>query len=226
MKTLRNLQQMVDTADPSAFGQTPTPKAIRESGAKVAEYVRTSDGSELAVYDNGYVVYSNGIRATVFPLHDIKGEYSYQSAVKETRLDMMISEDDLLSMPWYLGVLMVAEDRIVHSQENSKVCRNQILVGLIPWEAFMNEIPESDTLEIVILKETFRENMDLLSYALSSVTDSQREILLDYFFEDMNQYEIAKARNTSQQSVSKTFRRGIARMQKALGVDPKEDTEG
>ena len=28
---------------------------------------------------------------------------------------------------------------------------------------FMDEIPESDALDVVILKETFRENMDLLS---------------------------------------------------------------
>lgn len=129
--TLRNLQQMVDKADPLAAHEKVTAKTVRESGADIIASVTTSDGSMLRVYDNGYVVYSNGLRVTVFPLHDINGDYYYQTQMDPGRPDMIINEDEILSMPWYLGVLMKAEDRIVHSQNNSKTNGYLILDGLM-----------------------------------------------------------------------------------------------
>ena len=79
MLTLRELRNMVEVAE--VEGRVPSVKALL--GAKVPISVKEllSEQAEISVYQNGFVLYRVGKRATVFPLHSCK-EYIYDSNIE------------------------------------------------------------------------------------------------------------------------------------------------
>lgn len=112
MITLQELLDSVYAAPRSNPVKMPTARAVSRSGSEIVESLMTYDGSLLLVYQNGYVVYHTGRRRTVFHLSDLSDGYSYSTVGIWNRKDMFIPMEDLLQMPWYFAVLMVAEDRV------------------------------------------------------------------------------------------------------------------
>ena len=206
---------MVDSELSQEDRDIPTAKAVRDSDAEVAARFVMNDGSRIVVYDSGYVIYYKGKRVTVFPLHDITGDYLYPTVDKRKRPDMYIREEDLLSLPWYLGIILKAEDRIEQSINHSKANYIQLPMGMIQS---MAESTDLDALEILLLKEQLLENAEMVKKALQYVTEAQYEVLVDYFFRNMNQFEIAEDLNITQQAVNDRYQRAIIRMRKGLGL--------
>lgn len=111
-RTMISLQELlcrVDTA-PAYRGKKVTTQTIRDSHAKVVESLSTHDGSLLQVFENGYILYQSGCRRTVFHISLISNGYSYPTVGIWNRQNMFIPMSELLKMPWYFAVLMVAED--------------------------------------------------------------------------------------------------------------------
>ena len=173
MKTLRTLQQMVEVAPPTSMVKLPTPAALRDSGVAIVEFKITGDKSILLVYENGYVVYDNGSRSTVLRLHDVDGCYVYHPYSGISKPDMCIYEEDILSMPWFLGTLMVAEDRIVHSQNNSSGNQHVFPTESVSETAFGLVDPELDPLEQIIRNQDVLETIRTVNYALSKILSLQ-----------------------------------------------------
>lgn len=223
MKTLRTLQQTVKVAPPTSKVKLPTPAALRESGAAIVELKITEDKSVLLVYDNGYVVYDNGLRNTVFRLHDVNGCYCYHPYSGIGKPGMCIYEEEILSMPWFLGTLMVAEDRIVHSQNNSSGNQNVFSTVAVSETAFGLVDPEPDPLEQIIRHQDLIETIRIVNYALSKITEDQRRVVVEYFRSDEKKKEIAKRLGMSPQLLNYFVQSGLRGMRKALGV--KETTD-
>lgn len=224
MLTLRKLQQMVDLAMLRSGKNVPTAKAVRESGSEIVAKIIMCDGSRIYVYQNGYVVYYSGRRVTVFPLHDIKGDYICPTVDYIERPDMCICEDELLSLPWYYGIMLKADERIEHSIDNSRANQIQIPMDFLQSIAEGIADPEPDGLEVILLKEKQQEEIAILKRALQYVTAAQYEVLMAYFFEDMEQEEIARKLGITQQAVSDRYQRALARMRAGLGISINDRT--
>ena len=77
MLTLKELKKVVKVADMKA--DTPSAKALKESGAEIVVKEVLETDASIAVYENGYVLYQEGTKTTVFPLHKCSG-YEYENA--------------------------------------------------------------------------------------------------------------------------------------------------
>ena len=111
MLTLRELRNMVEVAE--VEGRVPSVKALL--GAKVPIIVKEllSEQAEISVYQNGFVLYRVGKRATVFPLHSCK-EYIYDSNIEALT---NINERFFDNENWYIRLILEGEDRLVKNQE-------------------------------------------------------------------------------------------------------------
>ncbi|MBR0456958.1 MAG: sigma-70 family RNA polymerase sigma factor [Firmicutes bacterium] len=223
MKTLRTLQQMVEEAPPTGKVKLPTPAALRESGAAIVEVKITEDKSFLLVYENGYVVYDNGSRSTVLRLHDVDGCYRYHPYSGIIQPGMCIYDEDIMAMPWFLGTLMFAEDRIVHSQNNSSGNQNVFPAGFVSETVFGLVDPDPDPLEQVIKHQDLLETIRIVNFALSQITEDQRRVVVEYFSSDEKKKEIAKRLDMSPQLLNYFVQSGLRGMRKALGVKEKKE---
>ena len=116
MLTLKELKKVVKVADMKA--DTPSAKALKESGAEIVVKEVLETDASIAVYENGYVLYQEGTKTTVFPLHKCSG-YEYENADgtrKRVKREFFDNEN------WYIRLLMEAEDRMAYSQ--SKISTN------------------------------------------------------------------------------------------------------
>ena len=113
MLTLKELKKVVKVADMKA--DTPSAKALKESGAEIVVKEVLETDASIAVYENGYVLYQEGTKTTVFPLHKCSG-YEYENADgtrKRVKREFFDNEN------WYVLPLLVASDR--------RLSRNYIL---------------------------------------------------------------------------------------------------
>jgi len=213
MITLQELLCRVDTA-PAYRGKKVTTQTIRDSHAKVVESLSTHDGSLLQVFENGYILYQSGCRRTVFHISLISNGYSYPTVGIWNRQNMFIPMSELLKMPWYFAVLMVAEDRIAANYDPRKI---------LSWSA--EDIPDSiltealkrsgnaageseDPLKIVITNET----IELICYAMTQLNEKQREILIDFYVRDKGITEIGERFKITIQGVCNSKTRGVRKL--------------
>lgn len=95
-----------------AKADTPSAKALKESGAEIVVKEVLETDASIAVYENGYVLYQEGTKATVFPLHKCSG-YEYENADgtrKRVKREFFDNEN------WYVLPLLVASDRMITNQ--------------------------------------------------------------------------------------------------------------
>lgn len=104
MLTLRELKNMVRVAD---FNQrVPYPKTLRESGGRIVAKEVFEESTEVMVYENGYVLYREGFRMTVFPLHKCE-DYRYEKVTGNIEiLHSEYFEDE----KWYVRLLLEGAD--------------------------------------------------------------------------------------------------------------------
>ena len=70
------LRELMNKADRAAYTkQVPTVMALMESESPVIVSEKMKDDIEATAFQNGYVIYQNGDRATVFSLADCHKAY-------------------------------------------------------------------------------------------------------------------------------------------------------
>ena len=67
MMTLKELKNLVKPADPKK--RVPCAVSLKQSGARIVVREAVGLGADITVYANGYVLYQEGEKTTVFPLH-------------------------------------------------------------------------------------------------------------------------------------------------------------
>lgn len=103
--TLRQLKSAVVPADETK--RVPGAKDLRAHGEIFVKEILT-DGGEVTVYTNGFVLYSNGSMVTVFPLHSCGG-VSYEFANGQCAcMRSNVFEDEA----WYFRLIMEGESRL------------------------------------------------------------------------------------------------------------------
>ena len=154
---------------------------------------------KISVYQNGYAIYEISGLATVFSVWDCQN-YRYEMEQNE------ISEQWFEKEAWYLRLILEGEDRINRNLE-ARQQRKSISYSAVSEEWGVLSSLEVTVLETTIRKETMQELLVLL-------TDRQKEVILQYFWEQKSQSEIAEKLGISHAAVSKILTRAIARLRK------------
>ena len=183
MLTLKELKKVVKVAGMTK--RVPSEKALEKEEIVVKEIL--SGECDITVYANGYVLYRENGKKTIFPLHSCK-DYQYMD-VKEDR--SIMNEEFFDNENWYIRLLMEATDRMEINQ--TKVASNHRLVSYSDYadDRILLLDPASDFLDQYIEKEMVRD-----------------------FFEEMNQEKIADYLGIRQQSVCEMMQRALSVMKK------------
>ena len=180
------------------------PVPVLEENYPTAKYLKThgtifvsksiAKNVKISVYQNGYVLYEISGLATVFPIWDCQN-YRYEMEQNE------ISEQWFEKEAWYLRLILEGEDRINRNLDTRQQRKS------ISYSAVSEEWGVLSSLETTIRKETMRELLGLL-------TDRQKEVIVQYFWEQKSQSEIAEKLGVSHAAVSKILTRAINRLRK------------
>jgi len=213
MITLQELLDRVDAA-PASRVKRVTTRTVSESGAEVVVSLSTHDGSLLQVFKNGYVIYRSGRRGTVFHISWISDGYSYSTVDIWNRKNMFIPMNELLNMPWYFALLLIAEDRIASNFDSHKVLSWSVedMPDRIVSDAMKRNgnaaSDNEDPLQIVISNET----IELVCYAMTKLNDRQREILIDFYVREKGITEIGEKFKITIQGVCNSKSRGAKKL--------------
>lgn len=176
----------------------PTAKYLKTHGT-ILMSKRIATNATISVYQNGYALYEIAGLATVFPVCACQ-DYSYEMEENE------ISEQWFEKEAWYLRLILEGEDRINRNLE-ARQQRKSISYSAVSEEWGVLSSLETTVLETTIRKETMRELLGLL-------TDRQKEVIVQYFWEQKSQSEIAEKLGVSHAAVSKILTRAINRLRK------------
>lgn len=199
MLTLKELKKVVKVAGMTK--RVPSEKALEKEEIVVKEIL--SGECDITVYANGYVLYRENGKKTIFPLHSCK-DYQYMD-VKEDR--SIMNEEFFDNENWYIRLLMEATDRMEINQ--TKVASNHRLVSYSDYadDRILLLDPASDFLDQYIEKE-------MVCDFLGCLTARQKEIIQLFYFEEMNQEKIADYLGIRQQSVCEMMQRALSVMKK------------
>ena len=169
MLTLKELKKVVKVAGMTK--RVPSEKALEKEEIVVKEIL--SGECDITVYANGYVLYRENGKKTIFPLHSCK-DYQYMD-VKEDR--SIMNEEFFDNENWYIRLLMEATDRMEINQ--TKVASNHRLVSYSDYadDRILLLDPASDFLDQYIEKEMVRD-------FLGCLTARQKEIIQLFYFEE------------------------------------------
>lgn len=199
MLTLKELKKVVKAADMTK--RVPSEKALETEEIVVKEIL--SMECDITVYANGYVLYREDGKKTVFPLHSCK-DYEYVD-VKEDR--SVMNEEFFDNENWYIRLLMEATDRMAFNQTKVKSNHRIISYSDLVDDRTILVDQSSDILEQYIEKE-------MLHDLLGCLTARQKEIIQLFYFEEMNQNKIADYLGIRQQSVCEMMKRALSVMKK------------
>lgn len=203
MMTLKELKNLVKPADPKK--RVPCAVSLKQSGARIVAREAIGLDTDITVYANGYVLYQEGDRTTVFPLHTCNG-YGYESV---TGQEKVFRSDFFDNENWYVRLLMEATDRMERNQE--KVLSNHNVFAYESysegWEGLKD--PQVGILELLVEREMVRDLMSVL-------TEKQRKAVTLYYLENMKQEDICAEMGVTQQSVCEMIKRAVAAMRKHL----------
>ena len=166
MLTLMELKKIVKKADEKE--RIPSVKRLMEKGGQVVVKERLDEQTEVSVYESGYVLYRNGIYATVFPLHAC-GEYVYSSEVDEGyRYLVNILEKE----NWYIRLMLEGEDHLVHNQDNRVAIRMVSYSAVLP---LMTNNQRDIMIELYIEKSDQTEVPQWLDISQQAASDMVRK---------------------------------------------------
>lgn len=203
MLTLKELKNQVKEAD--AKENTPSAKVLESSGVDIVVKEMFSTDAYIAVFANGYVLYREGVKTTVFPLHECSG-YEYENnggSKKRLNSDFFDNEN------WYVLLLMIGSDRMATNQ-----VRVTEYHGFISYQA----VAEDRTYLIDHCKSCLERMIEkeLVKELLENLSDRQQKIVYMYFYEQMRQKDIAKALGIRQQSVCEALQRSLKIMKEHM----------
>lgn len=177
----------------------------------------------LTIFSNGYVIYGNGVRKTVFAMIT----FWYKKGVLDpnTRLprndyitDASNENIDIYMKPkWQRELIEYGENRLNHN-EDSRIEHSESSVEN------MDEIASSRDIAAEVVDKIF------VSELLNHLNNNQRKVIVMYFFEGCSYEEIANRQNSyykkigtnkhaSKQSVRQMVHRALAKMREIVSED-------
>jgi RNA polymerase sigma factor (sigma-70 family) len=211
------LRELMNKADRAAYTkQVPTVMALMESESPVITSERMKDDIEATAFQNGYVIYQNGNRATVFSLTDCLKAYV---EVDQMGMEHALSFDAFADQPWQIRVFMEGERRLVHNSNNRRRFVNEISYDGFAEGGNCLADDELDPLKLLCEREAHEEELQKLYDCLDAMTEKQRFILVECVVKGRMHLDVAREMGTSRENVSKSLRRSLARLRNSFGVE-------
>lgn len=177
-----DLKRSVPTAENR---RVPTYKRLLQE--KQSIIVATCVGNaKITVYQNGYVIYEDGTRRTVMPVHRY-GDYHYYF---QDGIHVCIPEKEFENLRWELRFLMEGESRIEHNRKNSALRHEAFSLrndGTDWCSAIMVDFDDEHILRFLADEEWKR-----LYIAIKRLSRRQKEVVMLYFYKEMDLDEIAE----------------------------------
>lgn len=205
--TLKELKAVVKVADETK--PAPKHKELLEMGVNIVVKEMISDGVEITVFENGYVLFVDGKRKTVFKLHECNG-VDYES-VKDR--NVIFQSTFFENENWYVLLLIVGMERLEKNQEKQLADHRVYSSDSIGLADFY-VTNEPDALHKIIEQETIEEIRTVL-------TDKQMYAMTAYYCEGISQLEISKNLGISQQAASKLIKRSIQEIREVMHIEEK-----
>ena len=173
----------------------------------------------ITVYKNGFVLYSDGQKQTVFSIRDGQKEYLYDFGTDTIyggevciRGKIKISAFEMEEY-WAVWLMLRGEDKLEDNREQTETRRHfsyspALCEGNDNWDIFDEK---TDFVEELIRKI---EQKRMIKRLLKKLTTAQKEIIEAYFFEEQSQQEIARERKISRQAVNKQIEASLKKMRK------------
>lgn len=205
MMTLKELKAVVKVADERK--PAPKHKELLEMGVNVVVKEVISDGVEITVFENGYVLFTDGKRKTVFKLHECEG-VDYESVKDKS---VIFQSTFFENENWYVLLLLVGMERLEKNLEKQladhKVYSSDS-IGLADFYV----TNEPDALHKIIEQETIEEIRTVL-------TAKQMYAITAYYCEGISQIEISKNLGITQQAASKLIKRSIQEIREVMHIE-------
>lgn len=212
--TLRELMNLVDEA--AWREQVPTIVQLLQSKSPVAAAEKMGEEIEITAFQNGYVLYQNGDRATVFPLHDCRKEYVEKD---QTDTEHKLSFEVFAEQPWQTRAFMEGERRLVHNSNNRRRYFNEISYdGFMEGGSILSDEGLSDPLTLLLEAETRDEELAKLHDCLETLTEKQRFILIECVVNGRMQIDVANEMGTTRMNVSISLQRTLDKLRTSFGV--------
>ena len=205
MMTLKELKAVVKVADERK--PAPKHKELLEMGVNVVVKEVISDGVEITVFENGYVLFTDGKSKTVFKLQECEG-VDYESVKDKS---VIFQSTFFENENWYVLLLLVGMERLEKNLEKQladhKVYSSDS-IGLADFYV----TNEPDALHKIIEQETIEEIRTVL-------TEKQMYAMTAYYCEGISQIEISKNLGISQQAASKLIKRSIQEIREVMHIE-------
>ena len=213
MMTLRELMKKVD--DVSCVERVPSVIKIVESGSPVVSSIKMGDEIEVTAFQNGFVIYQNGIRATVFPLHKCMDYVEKDVTEKEHVLPFEAFADQ----PWQIRAFMEGEKRLVHNMNARRSYANELSYdAYIEGWNMLSDDGEADPLRKIIEEEIRKEENDKLHSILATFTEKQRFILFQCIVNGRMQIDVANEMGTTRMNVTISLKKSLDKLREIYGV--------
>ena len=168
------LRELMNRADKAAYAkQVPSVMALMESESPVIASENMKDDIEATAFQNGYVIYQNGSRATVFSLADCARAYV---EVDQMDTEHALSYETFADQPWQIRVFMEGERRLVHNSNNRRR-----FVGELSYDGFAEGgdcLADSrlDPLRMLCEREDREEELQKLKDQLAQAQNSLKQV--------------------------------------------------
>ena len=213
MMTLRELMNKADEA--AWVERVPSVVQLIESETPIICSEKMGDEIEVTAFQNGYVIYQNGTRATVFPIH-ISKDYVEKSVTEE---EHVIPFAVFADQPWQIRAFMEGEKRLVHNTNGRRYLAGEISydASFEGWDMLSDE-GENDPLHLILEEETRREEKAELYRMIETLTEKQRFVLIQCVVKGRMQIDVAEELGTTRMNVTIMLQKCLDRLREQYGI--------
>lgn len=202
MLTLRELRGRVDL--PEEGTRVPSWKQLEESGSKIV--VKEIVGnSQIAVYENGFVIYESRGYMTVFPF-PAYGDYSYDAV---TGSGEIVPGDAFENENWYIRLFLEGEDHLKRNAERWYEKHTYSYHAACEDWCRMVDMNRSLDDELFAMQEE-----EEFWNCITAVTPKQRYVLIRYYIYRDSFAQIAAQLGISRQGVRDCFQNALRFLRK------------
>ena len=217
MMTLRELMNKVE--DVSDVERVPSVLMQIDSGSPVVSSEKMGDEIEVTAFKNGYVIYQNGNRATVFPLHKCREYIEKDVTGKEHEVPFEVFAEQ----PWQIRAFMEGEKRLVHNMNSRRRYAHELSYDayIEGWD-MLSDDGEHDPLRAMIEEEIRKEEIEQLHRIMETLTEKQKFVLFQCVVKGRMQIDVANEMGTTRMNVTISLRKSLNKLRDFYGISDRK----
>jgi RNA polymerase sigma factor (sigma-70 family) len=197
-----------------------TKKRLLEMGSPVLLKHGAMPDGKVTVFMNGFVLYEEGERNTVFHLDEVRGKgIEYETVAPEfgMKVDRQVEEEVMMNLDWYIPLMMEGNDRLTKNQNakesyHSEFSYSDIAEDISQLGFFVDFLrSEIGAIEMEKTKEIF-------TVLQEAMKPKQWKVYVLIEGEGMKQREVADLLSVTQQYVSREYKKACEKVVELRGL--------